>query len=87
MAKVTSGCLKLIDKLPESVGSAGWTELDDHIFKLKEECLKTAGQKTHRRSGPLSPKQQAWRQKFKSAAATCKGKPGYRQCVGAQLKK
>ena len=86
MARVSMSCLKFIDKLPDKMENASsYSKVDDLVFKLKEECLKEKSEKTsHKRSGPLTPKQQAWQQKFKAAAAACKGKPGYRDCVGKQ---
>lgn len=82
MARTTSKCLRLIDKLPETA-PFNEEKLEGLIESLKIECLKG----NHRRTGVPTPAQAAWREKFKKAAASCKGKPDYRECVASRLKK
>jgi len=87
MARVTSRCLRLVDKLPET-GPFEQTKMEDIIEELKEECLKSKyGFRDHRRTGPVSPRQAAWREKFKEIAKMCKGSSNYRACMKEKLSK
>lgn len=70
--KVSHQCLQAIETLSANT-----------IEQTKSICLAGGD---HRRSGPVSEKQRLWREKFKSFAASCRGKGDYRACMRERLK-
>lgn len=75
MVKVSRTCLQLVNALSEKC---------DHnlVSKIQDECLRKDG----RRIGPVTEKQLAWRERFKTFARECKGTPDYRTCMKKKLR-